>query len=260
MRVITADEIDRALTYPALIEALREAFRADIAVPLRHTHMIAQPGGSEAKLLLMPAWTSRASAFVGCKIVTVFPDNAQARQAVGLRQLPADVGRDRRAARRDGRHRADRLAHRLRVRARGVLSGARGRRASRDGRRGRARAASGARARERAADQARHAVEPDARPCRAGGVRRSRSAGSRSRSPTISKPRCARPTSSPARRSRPTPLVRGKWLKKGAHVDLVGGYTPKMREADDDAVKTRARLCRHPRRRAEGGAATSCSR
>jgi alanine dehydrogenase len=34
-----------------------------------------------------------------------------------------------------------------------------------------------------------------------------------------------------------TPLVRGKWLKKGAHVDLVGGFTPKMREADDDAVR-----------------------
>src|SRR6185312_12737053 len=33
------------------------------------------------------------------------------------------------------------------------------------------------------------------------------------------------------------PLVRGKWLKKGAHLDLVGGFTPKMREADDDAVK-----------------------
>jgi alanine dehydrogenase len=37
------------------------------------------------------------------------------------------------------------------------------------------------------------------------------------------------------------PLVRGKWLKKGAHVDLVGGFTPKMREADDDAVG-RARI------------------
>jgi ornithine cyclodeaminase len=33
------------------------------------------------------------------------------------------------------------------------------------------------------------------------------------------------------------PLIRGKWLKKGCHVDLVGGFTPKMREADDDAVK-----------------------
>ena len=30
--------------------------------------------------------------------------------------------------------------------------------------------------------------------------------------------------------------MRGKWLKKGAHLDLVGAYTPKMREADDDAI------------------------
>ena len=37
------------------------------------------------------------------------------------------------------------------------------------------------------------------------------------------------------------PLVRGAWLKKGAHVDLVGAFTPKMREADDDAVR-RARV------------------
>ncbi len=34
-----------------------------------------------------------------------------------------------------------------------------------------------------------------------------------------------------------TPLVRGKWLKPGCHVDLVGGFTPKMREADNDAIK-----------------------
>ncbi len=35
MRVITAEEVDRALPYPALIEALRDAFRADIETPLR---------------------------------------------------------------------------------------------------------------------------------------------------------------------------------------------------------------------------------
>jgi len=33
------------------------------------------------------------------------------------------------------------------------------------------------------------------------------------------------------------PLVRGEWLKKGVHVDLVGSFTPKMREADDAAIK-----------------------
>src|SRR3954468_18351128 len=77
MRVVTAEEIDRALTYPALIEALREAFRADIETPLRHTHMIPQPSGAEAKLLLMPAWTKSGERLVGCKLVTVYPDNAK---------------------------------------------------------------------------------------------------------------------------------------------------------------------------------------
>lgn len=37
------------------------------------------------------------------------------------------------------------------------------------------------------------------------------------------------------------PLVFGAWFKPGAHLDLVGGFTPAMRECDDDAVR-RARL------------------
>ena len=32
------------------------------------------------------------------------------------------------------------------------------------------------------------------------------------------------------------PLVKGAWLTPGAHLDLVGAYTPDMRECDDDAV------------------------
>jgi len=33
------------------------------------------------------------------------------------------------------------------------------------------------------------------------------------------------------------PLVKGAWLPLGVHLDLVGGFTPEMREADDEAVK-----------------------
>jgi ornithine cyclodeaminase len=33
------------------------------------------------------------------------------------------------------------------------------------------------------------------------------------------------------------PLVRGAWLRPGAHLDLVGAFTPEMRESDDDAVR-----------------------
>ncbi|MGF7135416.1 alanine dehydrogenase [Paraburkholderia sp. EB58] len=32
------------------------------------------------------------------------------------------------------------------------------------------------------------------------------------------------------------PVLKGEWLTPGTHVDLVGGFTPQMREADDAAV------------------------
>ncbi|MBN3723896.1 ornithine cyclodeaminase family protein [Burkholderia sp. Ac-20379] len=34
-----------------------------------------------------------------------------------------------------------------------------------------------------------------------------------------------------------SPVLKGAWLRPGTHVDLVGSYTPAMREADDDAVR-----------------------
>ncbi|MDJ0610848.1 MAG: ornithine cyclodeaminase family protein [Kiloniellales bacterium] len=33
------------------------------------------------------------------------------------------------------------------------------------------------------------------------------------------------------------PLIRGDWLRSGCHLDLVGGFTPEMREADDEACR-----------------------
>jgi ornithine cyclodeaminase len=33
------------------------------------------------------------------------------------------------------------------------------------------------------------------------------------------------------------PLVKGTWLKPGAHLDLVGGFKPDMRETDDAAIR-----------------------
>jgi ornithine cyclodeaminase len=37
------------------------------------------------------------------------------------------------------------------------------------------------------------------------------------------------------------PLVQGDLVKAGAHLDLVGGFTPTMRESDDEAIR-RARV------------------
>jgi len=36
------------------------------------------------------------------------------------------------------------------------------------------------------------------------------------------------------------PLIEGAWLRDGCHVDLIGGFTPAMREADDEAVRRAA--------------------
>ena len=33
------------------------------------------------------------------------------------------------------------------------------------------------------------------------------------------------------------PLIHGKWLRPGTHLDLIGGFTPAMRETDDEAVR-----------------------
>ena len=34
-----------------------------------------------------------------------------------------------------------------------------------------------------------------------------------------------------------TPLVQGRYLKPGTHIDLIGGWQPEMRESDDEAVR-----------------------
>ena len=46
------------------------------------------------------------------------------------------------------------------------------------------------------------------------------------------------------------PIVKGAWLKPGAHVDLAGAFKPSMRETDGEVVARVLGLCRHPRRRA----------
>jgi len=35
-----------------------------------------------------------------------------------------------------------------------------------------------------------------------------------------------------------SPVIMGRWIKQGAHVDLVGAHGPKMREGDDELIST----------------------
>ncbi len=91
MRIIDADALNRTLAFPALIEALRTLFREGCSAPTRHHHTVeahaaggeAHAAGGEGTLLLMPAW--QAGAYMGVKIVTIFPDNT-------ARALPTVIG------------------------------------------------------------------------------------------------------------------------------------------------------------------------
>lgn len=73
MHLLTADDIARILDPKALVEALREGFKAGATVPLRHHHPLPDAETAAGMLLLMPAW--RQGAYLGVKIATVFTGN-----------------------------------------------------------------------------------------------------------------------------------------------------------------------------------------
>jgi len=66
----SAAEVHAALDYRTLAAALREAFREGCVAPLRHVHDVTGEGD---RLLLMPAWHPGRD--LGVKLVTVFPRN-----------------------------------------------------------------------------------------------------------------------------------------------------------------------------------------
>ncbi len=73
------------LAFEALIPALRRAFAEEgCEVPLRHTHRIADPAGAGGSVLLMPAW--KPGGLFGLKTVMIFPGNG-ARGLPGLHSL-----------------------------------------------------------------------------------------------------------------------------------------------------------------------------
>src|SRR3954465_235106 len=236
MRTITADGINRALPYPALIEALREAFRADIESPLRHTHMIPQPSGAEAKLLLMPAWTRAGERLLGCKLVTVYPDNAAL-------QKPSVYGSYLLLSGETGEPLAVMDGTALTARRTACASALAASYLAREDAAHLVMVGAGALAPELI--RAHTAVRPIKRVSLWNRTRKRAvqtafglSVGGVDVEVVDDLETAVRDADivSCATLSA-TPLVRGKWLKKGVHLDLVGAYTPKMRESDDEAGK-----------------------
>jgi ornithine cyclodeaminase len=240
MRIVTADDINRLLRYDALIDALGDAFRSDIEAPEKIAHFIPQPSGGEAKVMLMPAWNQSGRRFIGCKLVNLFPNNAQAGKPSVLGSyvlMSGDTG--------------ETLA---------VMDGA-------ALTTWRTACASALAARYLARDDASHLVMIGAGAlaphlvrahCAVRPIKRV-TLWNRTRSRAVStafalttsglSPEIADDLEMAVREAdivscatlSATPLVHGAWLKKGAHVDLVGAFSPNTREADDEAIR-RARI------------------
>ncbi len=239
LRIVAAEEIARALDYESMIEALADAFCGTMTAPTRHHHTISRPG-RDATLLLMPAWTLSGERFVGCKIASIFPDNAAFGKPSlhgGFLLLSGDTGeplalmdagpltafRTAAASALASRHLARRDASHLVMVGAGALAPhlVRAHACVRPIRRVTVWNRSPRRAEElaRRLRQARFVVE--AIDDLASAVREA---------DIVS---CATLSTEP--------LVQGAWLKPGAHLDLVGGFTPMMRETDDEALR-RARV------------------
>lgn len=246
MLSISAADIERALTFPGLVETLRGAFKAGAIQPVRHHHTVERPEGSASTLLLMPAWTdfsnigSPDDAFIGVKVVTVSPDNNTIGKpaVMGIYLLLDGITGEPKAL-IDGQRltlwrtacasalAADFLARKdaskLLVIGAGALAPflARAHAAMRPIREIRVwnRTPAGAqKAATALAAEGLNAVPTTDLDAALGWADIVSSA-------TIST----------------TPLVKGALLKPGVHVDLVGAFTPDMRESDDDAI-VRARV------------------
>ena len=59
MLVLSAKDVEEAMDYVSLTEALRQSFRSHIVTPVRHHHTIDFPDQAAATLLLMPGLEGR---------------------------------------------------------------------------------------------------------------------------------------------------------------------------------------------------------
>lgn len=73
MKIFNKQQVTDLLPYPELIDALRDAFRKGGQAPLRHSHSVATDQGTDNSLLLMPCWIE--GDMLGIKLVMVCPDN-----------------------------------------------------------------------------------------------------------------------------------------------------------------------------------------
>ncbi len=231
MKFFDAAATRAALPFDRLIPALHDLFAQGCNVPRRHVHEIAAPDGGKMTVLIMPAWLE--GKYFGVKTINIAPGNAarglpglhasyvlyDAVTGVPLALMDGDQITARRTAaasalaasklaRPDGQRLlivgAGRIAQLLADAYRAVLP------------------ITAVTVWARAADKAQTLAQT----LRGQGLDASAAtdlAAAAARADIVS---CATLATEP--------VVHGEWLAPGSHLDLIGSFTPAMREADDD--------------------------
>lgn len=228
MRFIDTEQTRGALSFDAVIPALREAFREGATVPTRHVHAI-QSGTAHGTTLIMPAWSDRG--YFGVKIINIFPENTHqglpglhatynlysATTGVPIAQVDGDivtVYRTAGAAALGADYLARKEASTLLIVGSGRIAGL--------------------------VAQAMRTVRPiqrvmvwNVREAGAQALAESLRAQGFDAQPTTDLEAAARAADIISCATLSTvPLIQGAWLRPGTHLDLIGSFTPDMRETD----------------------------
>jgi ornithine cyclodeaminase len=253
MRVISSADIDRVLSFPALLDALADAFRGDMVTPVRHHHEIERPGAN-GTLLLMPAWTGPAmrDGFMGVKIVSVFPEN-------GTKNLPSVLGSYLLMDGATGEPVAVLDGTRLTVWRTAAASALAARYLAREDASRMVMVGAGSLApflirAHMSQRPIREVALWNHRPEKAEGLAADLRAEGLPVAAVNDLEQAVREADLVSCATLSTaPIVKGGWLKEGAHLDLVGAFNMKMREADDEALRRSLVYIDTPAAKTEGG-------
>lgn len=231
MLILDSDTTRALLPFGKLVPALRDALIRGCEVPQRHSHAIDAHGAAPGTMLLMPSW--QTGAYLGVKTVTIYPGNTQsglpglystyllhdARTGQPLAMIDGNEITSRRTAAAS----ALAASYLSRKEAASMLVLGAGRVASLLPHAYRA-----VRPIERVAVWDINASQGEALAARL------QADGFDARfAPTIAAA-CEDADIVTSATLSTSPLVQRAWLRPGTHLDLIGGFTPAMREADDD--------------------------
>ena len=74
LKIIDAEQVQASLNFPDLIDALDAGFARDFTMPTRQVFSLASAGSGHDEFAVLPAWND---AVIGVKVFTYFPENSK---------------------------------------------------------------------------------------------------------------------------------------------------------------------------------------